>query len=92
MDHMFRWRCRDCLVDLSNRKERRQHCCCLNNWVCSGHNIKVNYCAGQCLDCGWGGCVCVTHHCCCQEKDMIGIRFHQWVHEFIDKTQINDPI
>lgn len=24
------------------------------------------YCAGKCLDCGWGGCVCMFAHCCCQ--------------------------
>jgi hypothetical protein len=88
--NVYRWRCKDCLTDLSNRKERRQHCCCLINWSCPGHDMKINHCAGECQECGWGGCVCGSRHCCCQEKDLVGYRFHEWIHEFIDMTLIRN--
>ena len=42
------------------------HCCCINK--CNGHNIKTDHCAGKCLDCGWGGCICFNpFHCCCNK-------------------------
>ena len=84
----YRWRCVDCLVDVCNRKQRREHCCCPLPINCPGHNIKVNYCAGKCLDCGWCGCVCTQRHCCCEPEESIQFqpRTHQWIHQFIDKN------
>ena len=48
------------------------HCCC--EMRCPGHRMNIDHCAGRCLECGWGGCVCLTEHCCCQSE----CNGHEW--------------
>lgn len=37
---------------------------------CQGHYVDTLYCGGQCLDCGWAGCICFNEHCCCNEYEI----------------------
>ena len=79
--------CKDC-----HKLFNESHCCCEPHWEqsiqCSGHRMKINYCAGRCLDCGWGGCICFVNHCCCPD---VYIDYCEKEHEYyISKKSIHD--
>lgn len=88
---MSQWyRCVRCGADARNRKERRAHCCCTYeeqvDFQCPGHSMKRDHCAGTCLECGWGGCLCTQRHCCCEIPQGRRLPYeqrpHVWMHQF----------
>lgn len=70
------------------RLSPRRHCCCQlmsqgQVCPCPGHAVKSDYCAGQCSECGWKGCICVERHCCCAWKVCQGHQAREKIHPFL---------
>jgi hypothetical protein len=70
--------CRDCKWH-GELAEAINHCCCQEEQInCWGrmHRFKRDHCGGTCLDCGWGGCLCLQIHCCCPQPQTMCSQKH----------------